>query len=200
MHGKPCIWRYAFRDTTSIFQRDLMFTNVGAIWLLSAIYSVTNWAMQGRTFMRTVIAVAVLLMLCADVRAQTLTECGKSDGYSYHFAGGLVSADKGGWIKDRIDSGRIILNYVNGEIDLLTKSAIETTASSVKQDGGKIFPRQTNNGLIALTVVYNADGLTEDYVFQLNDRGDGTVAHTVIRTASPINKMSLMTSQCRGPR
>jgi len=52
--------------------------------------------------MRIGIAVVVLLMFCAGVRAQTLTECGKLDGYAYYFAGGLVPADKGGWQKDGI--------------------------------------------------------------------------------------------------
>jgi hypothetical protein len=60
--------------------------------------------------MRTTIPAAILLMLCADVRAQTLTECGRSDGYAYYFSGGLVPADKGGWKKDGIDGGGIILN------------------------------------------------------------------------------------------
>jgi hypothetical protein len=138
-------------------------------------------------------------MLCADVRAQTLTECGRLDGYAYYFPGGLVPADKGGWRKDGIDGGRIILNYINGEVDLLIKNATGTTAS-VKQDGGTITVRKTNNGLIALTIFYEVGTLTEDYVFQIDDRGDGMVASTVIRTAGKINKMSLMTAQCRGPR
>jgi hypothetical protein len=149
--------------------------------------------------MRPVIAVVVLLMLCADVGAQTLTECGKSDGYAYYFAGGLVPTDKGGWKKDGIDGGRIILNYINGEVDLLIKNATCSTVS-VRQDGGKIFPRKTNNGLIAMTVIYEVGTVSEDYVFQLDGLGDGTVTSTAIRTAGKINKMSLMTASCRGPR
>jgi hypothetical protein len=150
--------------------------------------------------MRTVIAVVVLLMLCAGVRAQTVTECGRSEGYSYYFAGGLIPADKGGWRKDGIDGGRIILNLLNGEIDLLMKNATGSTSSVKNVDGGKIIPRQTNsNGLIAFTVFYDR-GTTEDYVFQLDNRGDGTVAWTVLRTATTMNKMSLMTASCRGPR
>jgi hypothetical protein len=46
--------------------------------------------------MRTSIAVAVLMMLCADAEAQTLTECGRSDGFAYYFPGGLVPADNFG--------------------------------------------------------------------------------------------------------
>jgi hypothetical protein len=151
--------------------------------------------------MRTGIAVAILLMLCADVRAQTLTECGKSDGYAYYFPGGLITTDKAGWQKDGIDGGRIVLNYINDEIDLLIKDASGTTRS-VKQDGGKIIPRKTTNGLIALTVFYEGGtATTEDYVFQIDDRGDGTVVSTLVRTAgSKINKMSLLTASCRGPK
>jgi hypothetical protein len=136
---------------------------------------------------RTAIAVVVLLMLCADVRAQTVMECGKLDGYSYYFSGGLVPADKGGWKKDGIDGGRIILNYMNDEVDLLIKNATGSTVS-VRQDGGKIFVRKSTNGLIALTVFYEVGLVTEDYVFQLDDRGDGTVASTAIRTAGKIKR------------
>jgi hypothetical protein len=149
--------------------------------------------------LRPLIAAVVLLMLCASASARTLTECGRSDGYAYFFSGGLIPADKTGWQKDRIDGGRIILNYINGELDLLRKDAMGSTIS-VKQDGGKIFPRKATNGLIPLTVIYEATAVTEDYVFQLDDRGDGTVAWATIRSASPINKISLMTAQCRGPR
>src|SRR5262245_58531689 len=146
--------------------------------------------------MRRVMAVAILLMLSAGASAQqkTVTECGRSDGYSYYFSGGLIPADKGGWKKDGIDGGRIILNLINGEIDLLVKNVTGSTSSVKDVDGGKIIPRQTNsNGLIAVTVFYENGGTTEDYVFQLDNRGDGTVAWTVLRTATAINKMSLMT-------
>jgi hypothetical protein len=132
--------------------------------------------------MRTSIAVAVLLMLCADAAGQpqtdwaapatpqTLTECGRSDGYAYYFTGGLITAGKGGWQKDGITDGRIILNYNGSDVDLL------------------------------ITVFYEVGTLTEDYVFQVDDRGNGTVAWTSVRTAGTINKMWLMTAQCRSPR
>jgi hypothetical protein len=146
-------------------------------------------------------AAAILLMLCTGVRAQTVTECGRSDGYAYYFSGGLVSADKSGWRKDGIDGGRIILNFLKDEVDLLIKNATGTTAS-VKQDGGKIIVRKGTNGLIRLTFFYGTEtATTEDYVFQIDERGNGTVVFTTVRTAADtINKMSLMTAQCRGPR
>jgi hypothetical protein len=152
--------------------------------------------------MRTSIAAAVLLMLCATTRAQTLTECGKSDGYAYFFPGGIIPADKSGWQKDGIN-GRIILNYINDELDLLIKDAMGSTVST-KQKGGEIFLIQASGGFIALTVAYKNQGqviTTENYAFQIDRRGDGMVAWVAIRTASAMaNKMSLMTAQCRGPR
>src|SRR5262245_39153456 len=101
--------------------------------------------------------VVIFLLICTGVRAQTVTECGKLDGHAYYFAGGLVPADKSGWRKDGVDGGRIILNYIKGEIDLLIKNAMGTTVS-VNQTGGKIFPRKSTNGLIPLTVSYEDVG------------------------------------------
>src|SRR5262249_57770920 len=94
-------------------------------------------------------------MLCTGVRAQTVTECERSDGYSYHFAGGLVPADKSGWQKDGY-GGRQVLNFINGEFDLLGKKA-SGTARPVKQDGGKIIPRKKTYGLISITLLYSRD-------------------------------------------
>ena len=153
---------------------------------------------------RLTLTVAVLCctaMPCTGARAETLTECGRSDGYAYYFSGGLISPDKSGWRKDGIDGGRIILNFINGEVDLLIKNTTGATAS-VKQDGGKIIVRKATNGLIRLTIFYGAEtATTEDYVFQVDDRGNGTVVFTTVRTAADtITKMSLMRAQCRGPR
>lgn len=72
--------------------------------------------------MFTAMATAVIfLLICTGAMAQTVTECGRSDGYAYYFSGGFVPADKSGWRKDGIDGGKIILNYTNGKFDLLIK-------------------------------------------------------------------------------
>jgi len=44
--------------------------------------------------------------------------------------------------KDGIDGGRIILNFINNEFDLLIKDTTGTTRS-VKQDSGKIYANKT---------------------------------------------------------
>jgi hypothetical protein len=134
-------------------------------------------------------------MIGTGVGAETLTECGQSDGYAYYFSSALVPADKSGWKHDGVDGSRIILNFTNGKFDLLTKDAIGS-ARSVEEDGGTIFVRKSNNGLIALTVIYDADAATF-FVFQIDDRGNGTMVSSLVRTAATVN-MSLMMTQCRG--
>jgi|EndMetStandDraft_8_1072994.scaffolds.fasta_scaffold05390_12 hypothetical protein len=161
---------------------------------ISALFPGGIWELEA--IMRTSIAVAVLLMVCTGAKAQTKTECGKSNGYAYYFSGGAVPAS--GWKKDWIDGGQIILNFINREADLLVTNA--TLTASVRQAGGKIYLRKAVNGLIALTVFYDDTAITEDYVFQLDGQGNGTVAWTAIRTATATNKISLMIAQCRGPR
>jgi hypothetical protein len=154
--------------------------------------------------MRPALTAAVLCctaILCTGVRAQTLTECGKSEGYTYAFSGGLVSAGDAGLKKDGISSGRIILNFINNEVDLLIKDVTGTTRS-VKQDSGKIYVRKTTHGLIAVSVFYGEGAqATEDYVFQIDNRGNGTVVFTTVRTAGDlINKVSMMVAQCRASK
>ena len=151
---------------------------------------------------RTAAAAAILSMPCADAsaqsRVQTVKECGRSAGYAYYFSGGRVPADKSGMKQDGVDGGRIILNVTDSDLDILLKDATGTT-QSVKAGGGKIILRGSNNNLLALMVVYD-EATTENYVFQLDRQGDGTVVWTTVRTAGQVNKMSLMTSECRGPR
>jgi hypothetical protein len=94
---------------------------------------------------------------------------------------------------------------INSESSTGEEPNLEITGTSYElayydEDGnrqnleGRAFLRKTNNGLIALTE--RNGGLR----FQLDDKGDGTLAWTGIRTAAKINKMSVMTTQCRGPK
>jgi hypothetical protein len=145
--------------------------------------------------------IAGMLAAVATASGATLTECGASDGYGYYFAGGLVPANKAGFTKDGITGGRIILNlYDNNEVDLLLKDASGGT-SSVKQQGARLSLLPVSNGLINVMVVYAGGGSVEQYVFQLDGRGNGTVVHTQVRTVSDkVNKATLLTAQCSAPR
>ena len=148
--------------------------------------------------MRAIIAVALFFLAVQQVRAQTLTECGGSDGYAYYFSGGAVPAKESGLRPDGVTGGRIILNYIDKEFDVITKNAFGAT-SSVKQSGAQIIPMASGDGLIGVMAAYPT-GVLETYVFQLDSRGDGAVAWTVPRTNIQVNKLSLMKAQCRGPR
>jgi len=123
------------------------------------------------------------LMLCTDAMAQSATECGRLEGYSYYFPGGFVPANKAGWTRDGMD-GRIVLRIMNKEIDLLTTNA-NGKLTSVKQEGGKIFPRGgATHGLIPITVSYGEGGTIEDYIFNLDDQNNGIVTVTFNRVTT----------------
>jgi hypothetical protein len=141
----------------------------------------------------------VVFFSVSNAGAQTITECGDSEGYAYYFSGGAIPAAQAGMRKDAITGGRIILNYENNEVDLIIKSAMGGTFS-VKQQGGNIVVLPSSDGLIALSVFYKGGITVETYMFQLDTLGNGTLAWTGMRTKTIINKLSLMQSNCVGPR
>ena len=147
---------------------------------------------------RAIIAIGLLFLAAQQVEAQTLTECGDSDGYAYYFSGGAVPAKQSGLRPDGVTGGCIILNYINKEFDVITKNALGATLS-VKQSGAPVIPMPSSDGLIGVMAMYPT-GVLETCVFQLDSRGDGAVAWTVLRTNTHVNKVSLMKAQCRGPR
>jgi hypothetical protein len=85
---------------------------------------------------RYLASILAAAMLCTNANAQTLTECGKLEGYAFFFSGGAMPADKSGWQKDAI-SGFVILNFANDEFDLIIKDSMRTT--SVKPEGERLF-------------------------------------------------------------
>jgi hypothetical protein len=143
--------------------------------------------------------VIIAIISASNVGAQTVTECGDSQGYAYFFQGGSVPPGQGGMHKDAITGGRIILNYENNEVDLIINHAMGSTLSA-KQQGANIVVLPSSNVLIALTVFYKGGITVENYIFQLDSLGNGTLAWTGMRTQAVINKLSLMQSRCVGPR
>ena len=112
---------------------------------------------------------------------------------------GAVPQQQAGMRKDGITGGRIILNFENNEVDLIIKHAMGSTYS-LKQEGAHIVVLPSSDGLIALSVLYKSGGIVENYIFQLDSSGNGTVVWSGMRTAAVINKLSLMQSRCTGLR
>ena len=135
----------------------------------------------------------------SNANAQTITECGDSEGYAYYFADGVVPQQEAGMRKDAVTGGRILLNFENNEVDLILKGARGSTVSA-KHLGGKIVVLPSGNGIIALSVFFDGGGTIENYLFQLDKGGNGTVVYTRMVSTKMMSKQSLMQSRCTGPR
>lgn len=136
----------------------------------------------------------------SNANAQTITECGDSEGYAYYFAGGVVPQQEAGMRKDAVTGGRIIiLNFENNEVDLILKGATGSTVST-KRQGGKIVVLPSGKGIIALSVFFDGGSTVETYLFQLDKGGNGTVVYTRMVSTEMMSKQSLMQSHCAGPR
>src|SRR5262245_59980628 len=118
--------------------------------------------------------------------SQTITECGDSDGYAYFFAGGAIPAQQAGMRKDGITGGRIILNFENNQVDLIINHAMGSTFSA-RQQGANVVLLPSSEGLIAVSVLYK-EGMFENYIFQLDKSGNGTLAWPGMRTDKIITK------------
>src|SRR5262245_2414128 len=94
---------------------------------------------------------------------------------------------------------KTILEQLGGN-DFIARTG--ATAFISTEDSLTFRAGRNSNSVSHVRITLTATDLyavTLDYVFQLDAQGNGTVAWTAIRTATPINKISLMIAQCRGP-
>lgn len=83
---------------------------------------------------RAVLAVLILCLDCDAARAEIITRCGASKGYSYFFKGALVPKDKSGWQEDSISGGDILLVKNGKDYDIIYTDALGGTKSA-RADG-----------------------------------------------------------------
>jgi hypothetical protein len=142
------------------------------------------------------LAGAALVLAPASADAKTLTQCGASEGYAYYLPGGLMPAREAGFTVDTINDGAITLISHNGEVDLIVKSAGATL--SVRQSGAKVIMLPTDEDLINVMTLFKGGQGVEHYLFQLDERGNGSVVYTTVRAGGPLRKVSVMRAWCRG--
>jgi hypothetical protein len=145
----------------------------------------------------SLLALCAALLVPVSADAKTLTQCGTSEGYAYYLPGGLVPAGEAGFRADTSNPGAITLNSRDGEVDLIVKNATGSTAS-VRQSGAKVIMLPADDGLINVITLYKGGQGVEHYLFQLDERGNGSVVYTTVRAGSPIVKVSVMRAWCRG--
>ena len=143
--------------------------------------------------MRTITAAAFLILLSVTTQAQTIFECGASDGHTYYFEGGYVSADKAGWQRDGMSDGQFSLIMRGEKLDVLFKDATGSLVSA-EADGAQIFPLHIGDASATILLVYPGnvaevyqfDGTTKTYSLSSIKFGD-----------APIRKAGTLVGTCR---
>ena len=121
-------------------------------------------------------------------------QCGASKGWSYYFAGGLVSDEKAGFSKDAISEGKTTLVVdANGNGDVLFIDATGTLGSA-KQQGGEVIVLNANDTAGMNWLLLYPNGILENYALNLATMKVAAWRNTVGNLA--LAKNSLMIADC----
>ena len=150
---------------------------------------------------RVFVAFALLtLLLAQDAAAKIITQCGASAGYAYYLEGGLIAPKDAGWQKDSVSGGgfQFIAADDGSDPDIIMTDAAGTRSS--RADGANVaLVSGAEEGFYLVLSIYPTTGTVEHYLFQLDDRGNGTVVWGTTRSGSVFKKSSLMISKCSAP-
>ncbi len=142
------------------------------------------------------LAFALFALGINQANAADITECGGSQGWSYYFPSGRLAGEM---TKDGLSKGRILLTITGDDADIIYKDAAGTR--SAVSDGGKVFTQGSLKlGYIQVIILYSGHLTLEHYLFQLDSKGNGSVAWGQSAGARPlVNKASLFVAQCKKP-
>ena len=121
-------------------------------------------------------------------------QCGASKGWSYYFAGGLVSDEKAGFSKDAITGGKTTLvvdDDGNGDVLFIDATG---ALGSAKQQGGEVIVLNTNDIAGMNWLLMYPDGVLENYALNLATMKVAAWRNTVGNQA--VAKNSLLIADC----
>ena len=55
-----------------------------------------------------------------------------------------------------------------------------------------------DEGMFNVMTLFKGGQAVEHYLFQLDERGNGSVVYTMVRAGGPLAKVSVMRARCRG--
>ena len=139
------------------------------------------------------VAFCSLSLLQLSAHAELNVSCGASAGYSYYFAGGLVSEANSGFTDDGISDGKVSLTMSDsGAADILTIDATGTIKSATSQGGQVMIMPAGDTGLNWVSIY--GDGTLEVYSFNAVSNSVAVYRNTVGNPT--IAKNSLFIADC----
>ena len=152
--------------------------------------------MKSKISLALALALFALGFLPSNASAADITQCGGSQGWSYYFPNGRSAGEM---TKDGLTNGRILLTITGDDADIIYKDAAGTRSAAA--DGAKVSTQGSLKlGYIQVIVLYSASLTLVHYLFQLDSKGNGSVAWGQSAGARPfLNKASLFVAQCKKP-
>ncbi len=131
---------------------------------------------EGCGMFRIIVAATILIVLAMSAQArewQQIATCGEMRGVGFFFAGGAVSKEQAGW-DDMLSDGTTYLMTDGKEFDVVMKDVSGRRRSARSHDGAKLvaFPGRMT---LRLLIMRETEPRLEQYTFQLDQRGNGTV-------------------------
>jgi hypothetical protein len=125
-----------------------------------------------------------------------VTTCGEMQGVAYFFPGGAVPKEEAGW-DDMLSDGTTYLVTDGKEYDVLYKDASGQRRSARSHDGAKVVALPGRMTL-RLLIISDSEPRLEQYTFQLDERGKGTVILSQQHEGLASNVI-VARGQCVGP-
>jgi len=131
------------------------------------------------------------------VSAQTIAQCGKTEGYALYHYSGIVKKKDSGFTKDTISDGlNTLVKISDGKYDILMVDARKKIISLTQEGGTIILLRKGIND--ATFMHFYQDRVIEIYTFW-ND-GDGKAHYDLIQSKGgdylPLHKSAVLTGDC----
>lgn len=131
-------------------------------------------------------------LMCVGItsaQGQIIAQCGASTGFAYYFERGLVPAGEGGWTKDAISGGKILLLKHADAFDIVFEDV--SGSRSARAEGANIVPLVFDAEGALILAAYPA--VLETYSFSFETR---EVVWTQAKLSGAVDKTAAYHAVC----
>ena len=130
-------------------------------------------------------------LLGLPANAETIIQCGGSEGWAYYFGDTSINEKDEGWMQDGISKGGIALTREGNDLDILMKDAVGMM--SVKGEGASVSLVDAYGDFVTVLVSY-PQGSKEMYTFDIKRKKVSWSQH---KFGLLFDKASTMIADCQ---
>lgn len=133
----------------------------------------------------------LLLLMSRPLGAQTIIECGSSQGKAFYYGIDQETQKQIGWVDDGIAEGGIVLVRSGDALDIIMKDAVGTMSHTA--EGASVSLIDWHEPFVEVLVSYPM-GTKELYTFDLKER---RVAWSQHKFGGPLDKAQTFVADCK---